>query len=66
MARVSMVAKRRFAYAGKVIESDQHFEADTEQDANVLVVAGHAAPSSNEDAPREKRAYRRRDMRAEH
>jgi hypothetical protein len=63
VAAVKMTAKRRFNYAAKVIEPGDKFTADTEQDANVLTVVGHA---EREVEVESKRTYKRRDMRVEH
>lgn len=63
MSKVKMVAKRAFPYANKALKEGDEFEADNEQDANVLVMVGHA---HREDQQAAKRTYRRRDLRAEH
>lgn len=66
MATVKMKAKRRFSYAGKVMEAGAQFEAEREHHAHVLEIAGHATRDTEESSQSEKRRYRRRDMRAEH
>lgn len=62
MARVKLIANRDLSYASRALKAGDSFEADNEQDANVLVLVGHA----RREEERDKRTYRRRDLRAEH
>lgn len=60
--KVRMKALKRQAYAGKVIEPGESFDADSDHDARILTIVGNAERFEEET----KRKYRTRDMRAEH
>lgn len=62
--KVKMIAKVPMSFAGRVLIAGDRFEADDEAQAHLLQTIGHATRESEDE--REKRTYRRRDMRAEH
>ncbi len=58
-----LVANSRFPYRQKMLEAGEEFEPESERDAEILKLAGKA--SLKEDEGQTKRAYKRRDMKAE-
>lgn len=62
--KVRLLSAARHVYDGRLIVPNQLFEA-TEQDAEDLI-ALHFATRYEDDLPKPKRSYRRRDMKAEH
>lgn len=60
---VKMIANRRFRYGNEVLEVDGEFDAVSEQHATMLEGIKRARRKGPElEQPRQKRAYRRRDM----
>lgn len=62
--KVRLISAARHIYDGRSISPNDVFEA-TVQDAEDLVALHFATYAEDLSAPRQKRAYRRRDMKAE-
>ena len=67
-----MIAVKAMRYAGKWLSPGDEFEPKSERDARILRAIGKAADGEvtevddkDDDGKPEKRAYRRKDMKAE-